>query len=45
MQRLENANKNALDRTRIVQEDIDGRMSKAMVQIARLPATEHLYKS
>ena len=39
-QSLENATKNALDRTRIVQEDIDSRMSKAMVQIAKLPATE-----
>ena len=39
-QSLENATKNALDRTRIVQEDIDSRMSKAMVQITKLPATE-----
>ena len=39
-QSLENATKNALDRTRIVQEDIDSRMTKAMGQIAKLPATE-----
>ena len=39
-QSLENASKNALDRTRIVQEDIDSRMTKAMGQIAKLPATE-----